>query len=91
METSEQFIHSKVIHLHSGKHFYVTFIYGHNLAEAGKPLWNTLIDLSSRIHNAWYVLGDFNFFLYLGERIGGIEVQDFEVKPLGELPVSSKK
>ncbi|KAJ8420328.1 hypothetical protein Cgig2_021614 [Carnegiea gigantea] len=52
--------------------------------EARKPLWNTLIDLSGRIHDAWCVLGDFNSVLYPGDRIRGTKVQDFEVKPLSE-------
>ena len=81
---SDQFIHSKVLHLQSGKHFYLTFIYGHNLAEVRKPLWNGLIDLSGQMHDACCVLEDFNSVLYLGDKIGGTEVQDIEVKPLAE-------
>lgn len=33
---------------------------------------------------AWCVLGDFNLVLYPGDRMGGIEIQDFEVRPFAD-------
>ena len=78
---SDQCIHCKVAQSHRSKQFYLTFVYGYNQAEARQPLWDALADISIGMDEAWCVLGDFNSILYPEDRMGGTEVQDFEIKP----------
>ena len=77
---SDQFIHSKVIQQHTHKQFFLTLVYAHNQAEARQPLWEDLINIAQNMDEAWCVLGDFNSVLGYGDRMGGTEVKDFEIK-----------
>ncbi|KAJ8421476.1 hypothetical protein Cgig2_018422 [Carnegiea gigantea] len=51
-----------------------------NLEEQRFPLWEDLMGLSQTLEDPWCVLGDFNLVLHQGERIGGLDVTDGEVK-----------
>ncbi|KAJ8434654.1 hypothetical protein Cgig2_034088 [Carnegiea gigantea] len=63
------------------EHFYVTFVYGDNHDLTRRELWHSLIAIAEHMDDPWCVLGDFNVVLYSGDRMGGIDIHDFEVKP----------
>ncbi|KAJ8432338.1 hypothetical protein Cgig2_020687 [Carnegiea gigantea] len=74
----DQLIHGEAIHLLTNMKFYITFVYGRNLEDQRIPLWGDLMSLAQSLEDPWYMLGDFNSVLKLGERIGGVEVTDGE-------------
>ncbi|KAJ8428135.1 hypothetical protein Cgig2_017733 [Carnegiea gigantea] len=43
-----------------------------------------LCSIAEHMDVPWCVLGDFNSALYLGDRIGGNDIQDFEIKPFAD-------
>jgi len=43
-------------------------------------LWDDLKQIAQNMEEAWCTLGDFNVVLYTGDRIGGTEVQLYEVQ-----------
>ncbi|XP_021856024.2 uncharacterized protein [Spinacia oleracea] len=65
-----QMIHGFVTPRYSGVGFFVSFIYGLNLATEREPLWATLCTLASMIHSAWVIMGDFNAVKEIEDRIG---------------------
>ena len=62
------------------KTFYITYVYGANQEAQRGPLWDDLINIAKAMDEAWCVLGDFNAVLYLGDKMGGNEVQLHEIK-----------
>ncbi|KAJ8434479.1 hypothetical protein Cgig2_012113 [Carnegiea gigantea] len=68
--------------LSTHKRFLIIFVYGMNQEQMRMPLWEDLQVLAQQITEAWCMLGDFNSVLYKEDRIGGIEIQDYEVQHL---------
>lgn len=60
--------------------FCVSFTYGLNKIIERRTLWDNLKQYGYFIANPWILLGDFNDVLSLEERIGGIHVQNYEIK-----------
>ena len=81
---TDQLIHCYVSQLSTQRRFYVTYVYGRNQEHLRQPLWDDLQTLATQINEAWCILGDFNTVLHKEDRIGGIEVQDHEVKHLAD-------
>jgi len=84
LHKSDQYIHCKVTQQHSGKDFCITFVYGDNHDSPTRDLWEALKHIASTMDEAWCVLGDFNSMLYTRDRIGGTEIQDFEIRPFAD-------
>ncbi|XP_048502886.1 uncharacterized protein LOC125498678 [Beta vulgaris subsp. vulgaris] len=70
IECHAQFIHCRVEHRSSNKSFCITFVYGMNDAQDREELWNRLSIISSKVKEAWVLVGDFNNVLHLNERLG---------------------
>lgn len=71
--------------LSTNKKFYMTFVYGINLEEQRQTLWDSLRQLAlSMGDSAWCVLGDFSSVLHHGDRIGGVAVNDGEIREYAE-------
>ncbi|KAJ8426495.1 hypothetical protein Cgig2_029237 [Carnegiea gigantea] len=75
-------------HLNTSKHFYITFIYGHNHVSQRQPMWNALHQLSLSTPGDWGILGDFNTILYKNERMGGNEVTDHDIQELSNFKLN---
>ena len=71
---SDQHIHSRVIQQHSGKIFYITYVYVNSYDALRRVLWDALISLLASMDDAWCVLGDFNSVLYPQDRRGGTDI-----------------
>ncbi|XP_010666518.1 uncharacterized protein LOC104883668 [Beta vulgaris subsp. vulgaris] len=70
LRVSDQFIHGELIHITSGKKFWLTAVYGVNDAAGRQQLWKDLVDIKKGIQGAWLIRGHFNNVLNLDERIG---------------------
>ncbi|KAJ8419599.1 hypothetical protein Cgig2_000942 [Carnegiea gigantea] len=64
--------------------FYLTFIYGANQEGQRRLLWEALTATATDMEEAWCILGDFNSVLHPGDRLGGTDIQDVEIKPFEE-------
>ncbi|KAJ8419818.1 hypothetical protein Cgig2_022214 [Carnegiea gigantea] len=87
---SNQFIHCKATQIRTMKSFFITYVYGANHELQRRDLWEALKHIASGMEEAWCMLGDFNSILYSGDRLGGMEVQDYEVKSFGECIATSE-
>ena len=63
---------------------YITFVYGENHERHRRVLWEALKSIALTMEDAWCILGDFNSILHQGNRIGGIDIQDTEVRHFEE-------
>jgi len=77
---SEQHIHCKVCQMHDLQSFLITMVYGLNHESQRQELWHIFREIATNMEEAWCVVGDFKSILYIGDRIGGTEVHDHEVK-----------
>ena len=59
-------------------------MYGFNHVAERVDLWSNLCSIANNMEEAWCVIGDFNSVLYPGDRMGGTDIQDYEVKPFAE-------
>jgi len=84
MHKNEQLIHGRTTQLSTNKTFFITFVYGFNHEAQRKPMWDTLADISHNMDDPWCVMGDFNSVLHQGERIGGNEADEREMRDFGE-------
>ncbi|KAJ8435425.1 hypothetical protein Cgig2_013923 [Carnegiea gigantea] len=82
LKQTRRFIHTRVTQLLSHKNFCATFVYGFNYEQQRKPLWEDLETISHQMQEAWCVLGDFNTILRKEDRMGGDEVEDYELQEL---------
>ncbi|KAJ8442966.1 LOW QUALITY PROTEIN: hypothetical protein Cgig2_019539 [Carnegiea gigantea] len=82
LEIEYKFIHTRVTQLLSHKNFCATFVYGFNHAQQRKPLWEDLETISHQMQEAWCILGDFNTILWKEDKMGGDEVEDYELQEL---------
>ncbi|KAJ8430483.1 hypothetical protein Cgig2_021729 [Carnegiea gigantea] len=81
---AEQFIHYKATHETTMKSVYLTFVYGANQEGQRRALWDALKNIAKDMEEAWCILWDFNSILHPGDRIGGINIQDAEVRQFKE-------
>ena len=79
LQITEQFIHTRLTQLLSQKNLCATFVYGFNHAQQRKLLWEDLETIFHQMHEALCVLGDFNTILQKEDRMGGDEVEDYEL------------
>jgi len=77
---AERFIHCKVTHAVTMKTFCLTFVYGANQEGHRRALWEAMKNITNTMEDAWCILGDFNSVLHLGDSMGGIDIQDVEVR-----------
>ena len=47
-------------------------------------MWEALIDISHNMEDPWCVLGDFNSVLHQGERMGGNDANEREMREFGD-------
>ncbi|KAJ8430484.1 hypothetical protein Cgig2_021730 [Carnegiea gigantea] len=80
LHMNDHVIHGKAFQLSTNKWFEIRFVYGRNVEDQRLPLWNSLKDISQSLNGPWSVIGDFNSVLHQGERPGGIEVTDGEMR-----------
>ncbi|XP_062089117.1 uncharacterized protein LOC133795676 [Humulus lupulus] len=78
LQESDQFIHSRVKDLGSGKEFSLSFVYGRNTVEERYQLWQTLTGLYFPV-KPWLLAGDFNSAFDFDNRLGGRAVTDMEM------------
>ncbi|KAJ8421922.1 LOW QUALITY PROTEIN: hypothetical protein Cgig2_025977 [Carnegiea gigantea] len=83
--TSEQLIHCSAVQLTTNEHFYITYVYGKNQELQRQQLWSDLHDIAQNMSSACCLIGDFNTNLSKEGRIGGLEVQDQDVRELTSL------
>lgn len=69
-EHSNQFIHTS-IEFQQTNAINVTFVYGDNLAQRRKSLWEGLESIALSTLIPWAVIGDFNAIRYNSDRAGG--------------------
>ena len=82
MQKTDQIIHCYATQLSTLKKFFITFVYGMNHAYQRQPMWESLLDISHHMNEAWCIIGDFNAILYKEDRMGGNEVQSTKTKEL---------
>ena len=75
-----QLLHGEVKHLPTNRNFFLTLVYGRNLEDQRLPLWEALGLIALSLDDPYFVLGDFNSVLRMGETIGGVEVTKCETK-----------
>ncbi|XP_062118613.1 uncharacterized protein LOC133832259 [Humulus lupulus] len=78
LEESHQYVHCLVKMAGQRQTFYVTFVYGYNVMEGRRSLWQGLHIISLSIR-AWIVLGDFNAPFSGLDRSGGKPVSGLEL------------
>ncbi|XP_062114012.1 uncharacterized protein LOC133825027 [Humulus lupulus] len=78
LEESHQFVHCMVKMAGQRDSFYVTFVYGYNMLEERRSLWQGLNRISLSVR-AWIVLGDFNAPFSGLDRSGGKPVSGLEL------------
>ncbi|XP_062089567.1 uncharacterized protein LOC133796101 [Humulus lupulus] len=79
LEESHQFVHCMVKMAGQREIFYVTFVYGYNMMEGRRSLWQGLNRISLSVR-AWIVLGDFNAPFSSLDRSGGKPVSGLELE-----------
>ena len=52
------------MNINTQESFFITFVYGFNLAQERLALWEDLEDIAHHMNEAWCVLGDFNAILH---------------------------
>ncbi|KAK4284270.1 hypothetical protein QN277_001125 [Acacia crassicarpa] len=52
----------------------MTFVYGETSSVGRIALWNSLRSLATNSNLPWLVLGDFNIFLSLSDKLGGVDL-----------------
>ena len=62
------------------KKVYLTFVYEANQEGKRRALWEALKNIANNMEDAWCILGDFNSVLHLGDRMGGTDIQDPEIR-----------
>ncbi|KAJ8421214.1 hypothetical protein Cgig2_028027 [Carnegiea gigantea] len=81
---TEQLIHGRVIQMSTNKKFFITFVYGYNHEAQRRHMWEALVEISHTMDDPWCVLGDFNSVLHQGERMGGNDADEREMRDFGE-------
>ena len=84
LEKDEQFLHCKVTHTITMITSYITFVYGANCEGQRRALWEALKRIGQGMDEAWCILGDFNSVLHQGDRMGGTDIQDSEIKSFAD-------
>ncbi|KAJ8428178.1 hypothetical protein Cgig2_015619 [Carnegiea gigantea] len=79
LKITEQMIHCEAHNVNTPEKFFITYVYGFNLAQERLPLWEGLQTIANSMSAAWCVLGDFNTILHTKDRMGGTEVNDSEI------------
>lgn len=60
-------------------------MYGHNTLDRRRQLWNDLRVIDGSIQGPWFIIGDFNNVLCVGDRIGGHDVAAYEYADLQDM------
>ena len=76
-------IHCHINERSKGYQFNLTVVYGFNILEMRKSLWNDLKMLAHNVSYPWLIIGDFNVILSPQDRLDGAPVtlnriKDFE-------------
>ncbi|XP_074296875.1 uncharacterized protein LOC141627532 [Silene latifolia] len=79
-----QFLHLSLLHLVTGKVYYITVVYAFNVASDRRDLWRALEQLSGSVDGPWVCMGDFNVVLNSGERKGSIHQNLAEMKEFSD-------
>lgn len=69
----------KVVYKDTSFECEILIVYGLNIVEERKVLWNFLYIMIFFIFLFWILCGDFNFIMRVDERIGGIDVFEVEM------------
>lgn len=64
----------------TGTEFYLTVIYGLNIAEQRKILWDYLEKMAQSIVNPWIICGGFNALLYPQDKLSRNPVHYVDIK-----------
>lgn len=82
MVVTDQFIHTRVLHIGSRTKGELSVVYGLNHIQKRSSLWRSIYGISDANRDPWIVGGDFNNILLVEERIGApvitSEFQDFK-------------
>jgi len=62
------------------KIIFLTFVYGANQEGQRRTLWEAMKNITNTMEDAWCILEDFNIVLHPGDRMGGTDIQDAEVR-----------
>ncbi|XP_028752651.1 uncharacterized protein LOC114712302 [Neltuma alba] len=69
--STTQLLHCKITSKTSAETMLATFVYGDTNPLRRRELWNSLRNIASSIDSDWMVLGDFNTFLTVEDKVGG--------------------
>ncbi|XP_021723797.1 uncharacterized protein LOC110691188 [Chenopodium quinoa] len=79
LRVSSKLIHCKIVHRSTGFNFCGSFVYGGNLSEERVALWKDIVDIIKNTQDPWFVCGDFNNVLNLGDRVGStVDLKEVE-------------
>jgi len=84
LKKTEQLLHCVAFNVSTLEKFFITYVYGFNLAQERLALWADLKDIATYTSEAWCILGDFNAILHPEDRMGGTEVTDPEIKDFAD-------
>jgi len=66
-------IHCESLNVNKLEKFFITYVYGFNLAQERLALWEDLQNRANSVTEAWCVLGYFNAILHPKDRMGGLK------------------
>ena len=84
INSSAQILHCQVNEKSKGYQFILTVVYGFNIVEQRKSLWQEMNAMSKDISQPWLIVGDFNVILSTKDRLDGVPVTNNEIKDFGD-------
>ncbi|XP_070031877.1 uncharacterized protein [Nicotiana tomentosiformis] len=60
IKVTDQLIHCEVLHMGTGRKFWVTIVFAYNDMALRRPLWQDIKEVYDKINGLWAVMGDFN-------------------------------
>lgn len=70
VDKGTQFITCDILSLDKQAHMFVTYVYGANVLQNRRRVWDHLAHFSNSLNVPWVVLGDFNNIRYIQENEG---------------------
>lgn len=85
LDKQDQFIHCQVTGKHNGLQCYLTVVYGQNVVDQRKHLWQHIQRLAKATIGPWIIGGDFNALLIPQDRMSKVPVTTVDIRDFVEL------
>ncbi|XP_019245159.1 PREDICTED: uncharacterized protein LOC109225024 [Nicotiana attenuata] len=84
IDKQDQFIHCQVIGKHNGMQCYLIVVYGKNVVEQRKNLWQHLQRIAQTTTRSWIIGGDFNTLLTPQDRLSKVSLTNADIRDFSE-------